>query len=93
MANENNVALLASHLGYALALNPKQPAESQTDWCRRLAEWLIETSPSVLVPAALTDDELLACEVDQETRESPMERAEVARAVRDRLERFARGER
>ncbi len=46
----------------------------------------------VLAPSALTDDELLTCEVDQESRESPVERAEVARSVRERLERFARGQ-
>jgi glycine/serine hydroxymethyltransferase len=46
----------------------------------------------VIVPSSLTDDELLACEVDQESRQSPTERAEVAAVVRERLERFARGE-
>jgi hypothetical protein len=46
----------------------------------------------VIVASSLTDDELLARGVDQESRESPMERAEVAAAVRERLERIARGE-
>ena len=36
--------------------------------------------------------ELLACEVDQESKQSPMERAEVAAAVCERLERIAKGE-
>jgi hypothetical protein len=40
----------------------------------------------------LTDDELLACEMDQESKENPIDRGEIARAVRDRLERFAKGE-
>jgi hypothetical protein len=46
----------------------------------------------VLAPSALTDDELLACAVEKETGEAPMERAEVAASIRDRLERIARGE-
>ena len=46
----------------------------------------------VLVPPALTDDKLLACEVDQETRQSPVERAEAAASFRERPKRFARGE-
>ncbi|MBA2458716.1 MAG: hypothetical protein H0V43_07150 [Gemmatimonadales bacterium] len=46
----------------------------------------------MLVPSALTDDALLACGVDPESRESPVERAEVAASVRERLERIARGE-
>ncbi len=45
----------------------------------------------ILAPGALTDDELLACETDQESREAPMDRAEVAASVRERLKRFARG--
>jgi hypothetical protein len=45
----------------------------------------------VLVPS-LTDDQLLACDVDQESRQFPTDRAEVAATVRARLERFARGE-
>ena len=57
-----------------------------------LAEWLIDTSPHILVPSALTEDELIACDVDQESSQPSRDRAEVARAVRDRLERFARGE-
>jgi hypothetical protein len=40
------------------------------------ARWL--ASHGVLLPSALTDDELLACEVDEESSESPVERAEVA---------------
>jgi hypothetical protein len=39
-----------------------------------------------------SDDELLACDVEQQGKESPMERAEVAASVRERLERIARGE-
>ncbi len=46
----------------------------------------------IVAPSALTDDELLACKVDQEARASPVERAEVAATVRDRLQRIARGE-
>jgi hypothetical protein len=92
MANERNVELLALHLEYAIGLHPKKENESPSEWCRRLATWLIDTSPHVLVPSALTDDELLACEMDQESRENPVDRAEIARAVRDRLELFARGE-
>ena len=46
----------------------------------------------ILAPSALTDDELLACEVAEEIRETPVERAEVAASVRNRLERIARGE-
>lgn len=92
MANERNTELLALHLEYGLGLNPRRLDESDREWCRRLAEWLIDTSPHILVPSALTDDELLACDMDQESRHTPIDRAEVARAVRDRLERFARGE-
>jgi hypothetical protein len=83
MANERNTELLALHLEYGLGLNPRRLDESDREWCRRLAEWLIDTSPH---------DELLACDMDQESRHTPIDRAEVARAVRDRLERFARGE-
>jgi len=92
MANDKNLELLALHLDYAISLNPKRSNESQAEWCRRLAAWLIETSPHVLVPSALTDDELLGCGLDQESQQTPVDRAEVARAVRVRLERFARGE-
>jgi hypothetical protein len=92
MANERNVELLALHLEYAIGLHPKGDSESLSEWCRRLATWLIDTSPHVIVPSALTDDELLACGMDQEMRENPVDRAEIARAVRDRLERFAMGE-
>jgi hypothetical protein len=92
MANEKNVELLALHLEYAVGIHPRGDNESLSEWCRRLATWLIDTSPHVLVPSALTDDELLACEMDNESRENPVDRAEIARTVRDRLERFARGE-
>jgi hypothetical protein len=54
-----------------------------------LPEYL--ASQGVLVVSSLTDDELLACDVGGDGRETPMERAEVAAAVRDRLERIARG--
>ena len=92
MANERNTELLALHLEYGLGLNPRRPDESDREWCRRLAEWLIDTSPHILVPSALTEDELIASDVDQESSQPSRDRAEVARAVRDRLERFARGE-
>jgi hypothetical protein len=92
MTNEKNVELLALHLEYAIGIHPRGDNESISQWCRRLATWMIETSPHVLVPSALTDDELLACEMDQESRENPVDRAEIVRTVRDRLERFARGE-
>jgi hypothetical protein len=48
-------------------------------------------SHGVLVVGSLTDDELVACDLDPELREAPMERAEVAASVRERLERYARG--
>jgi hypothetical protein len=69
--------------------NPEPLPSLTLDFDRLAADLAAE---GVLAPRALTDDELLACEVDQESRESPMERAEVARSVRERLERFARGE-
>jgi hypothetical protein len=46
----------------------------------------------VLVVGALTDDELAACDVDTALSEMPVERAEVAAAVRERLEHLARGD-
>ena len=54
-----------------------------------LPEYL--ASQGVLVVGSLTEDELLACDVGREVRETPMERAEVAAAVREGLERIARG--
>ena len=54
-----------------------------------LPEYL--ASQGVLVVGSLTDDELLACDVGREVRETPMERAEVAASVRGALERIARG--
>ena len=92
MANEKNVELLGLHLEYAIGIHPRGDNESHSEWCRRLAAWLIDTSPHVLVPSALTDDELLACEMGQESTQNPTDRAEIARSVRDRLERFATGE-
>ena len=73
----------------ARGTNPEPLPPLTLDFDRLAADLAAE---GVLAPRALTDDELLACEVDQESRESPMERAEVARSVRERLERFARGE-
>jgi hypothetical protein len=55
----------------------------------RLPEYL--ASHGVLVVGSLTDDELVACEVEPELRKAPVERAEVAASVRERLERYARG--
>jgi hypothetical protein len=51
-------------------------------------------APALLasLPSSLIDDELVACEVDQESRESPMERAEMVASIRERLARIARGE-
>jgi hypothetical protein len=65
-----------------------------------LTEVLLEALPQPNVapallaslPSSLIDDELVACEVDQESREFPMERAEVVASIRERLERIARGE-
>ncbi len=58
----------------------------------RARRYSLPYAEGVLVPSALTDDALLACGVDPESRESPVERAEVAASVRERLERIARGE-
>jgi hypothetical protein len=55
----------------------------------RLPEYL--ASQGVLVVSSLTDDELVACDAESELREAPMERAEIAASVRERLERYARG--
>jgi hypothetical protein len=54
----------------------------------RLPEYL--ASQGVLVVSSLTDDELVACDAESELKEAPVERAEVAAAVRERLERYAR---
>ena len=56
----------------------------------RLPEYL--ASQGVLVVGSLTDDELAACGVERELGDVPMERAEIAATVRQRLERFARGD-
>ena len=55
----------------------------------RLPEYL--ASQGVLVVSSLTDDELVTCDAESELKEAPVERAEVAAAVRERLERYARG--
>jgi len=54
-----------------------------------LPEYL--ASQGVLVVDSLTDDELVSCGLDSEVSEKPMERAEVAAAIRERLNGFARG--
>lgn len=46
----------------------------------------------VLVPSALTDDELISCDMDGERLETPAERAQAAAFVRAQLERIANGE-
>ena len=51
-----------------------------------LPEYL--ASQGVLVVGSLTDDEVVAWDVD---REPPMQRAEIAAAIRERLEGLARG--
>jgi hypothetical protein len=90
MPNERNIEALTELLLEALP----QPNVAGPALVAGVAKALAESlaSRGVIVPSSLTDDELLACEVDQESKESPMERAEVAAAVRERLERVARGE-
>jgi hypothetical protein len=103
MSNEKNVQALTAAIRKAWAAqagdwarhhnaggtNP-EPLPSLTLDFRRLAADL--AAEGVLITRALTDDELLACEVDQESRETPLDRGEVAALVRERLERVARGE-
>jgi hypothetical protein len=90
MPNERNIEALTELLLEALP----QPNVAAPALVAGVAKALAESlaSAGVIVPSSLTDDELLACEVDQESTESPMERAEVAAALRERLERIARGE-
>ena len=90
MPNDRNIEALTELLLDALP----QPNVATPALVAGVAEALAESlaSRGVIVPSSLTDDELLACEVDQESRESPMERAEVATAMRERLERIARRE-
>jgi hypothetical protein len=57
---------------------------------KALAESL--ASRGVIVPSRLTDDELLACEVDPTEQGVPSGAAEVAAAVREGLERITTGE-
>ena len=103
MPNEKNVQALTAVIRKAWAAqagdwarrhnakgtNP-EPLPSMALDFRRLAADL--AAEGVLVTRVLTDDQLLACEVDQESREPPLDRAEVAAIVRERLDRFARGE-
>ena len=97
MLNEKNIealtAILTEGMAHSLASNPEldrvlgQALRTDTpQWATFLA------ARGVLVPSTLTDDELLACDVEQESKESPMDRAEVAASIRDRLERIARGD-
>ncbi len=90
MPNERNIEALTELLLEALP----QPNVAAPVLVAGVAKALAATlaGQGVIVPSSLTDDELLACEVEQELRESPLERAEVAAAVRSRLERIARGE-
>jgi hypothetical protein len=90
MPNERNIEALTEVLLEALPQPNVEAPALVAGVARAIAESLARRG--VIVPSALTDDELLACEVDKESRESPMERAEVAAAVRERLERIARGE-
>jgi hypothetical protein len=48
--------------------------------------------PHVVSAAALTDNELLACDLADRLREAPIGREEVGATVRQRLEQYARGE-
>jgi hypothetical protein len=90
MPNERNIEALTELLLEALP----QPKVAAPGLVAGVAKAVAESlaSRGVIVPSSLTDDELLACEVDQRSKESPMERAEVAAVVRERLERVARGE-
>jgi hypothetical protein len=90
MPNERNIEALTEFLLEALPQPNVAAPTLVAGAARALAETL--AGRGVIVPSSLTDDELLACEVDQDSKESPMERAEVAAAVRERLERIARGE-
>jgi hypothetical protein len=89
MPNERNIEALTELLLEALPQPNVAAPHLVAGVAKALAEGL--ASRGVIVPSSLTDDELLACEVDQEIRDSPIERAEVAAAVRSRLERIARG--
>ena len=90
MPNDRNIEALTELLLNALP----QPNVWQLRLSSQVAKALAESlaSRGVIVPSSLTDDELLACEVDKESKQSPMERAEVAAAVCERLERIAKGE-
>jgi hypothetical protein len=90
MPNERNIEALTELLLEALPQPNVAAPALVVGVARAIAESL--TSRGVIVPSSLTDDELLACEVDEASKESPMERAEVAAAVRVRLERIAKGE-
>ena len=97
MPSERNVraltAILMEGMAHTLASNPEVDRVLGQALRSDLPQWAaFLAARGVLVPSALTDDELLACDVEQQSRESPMERAEVAASVRERLERFARGE-
>ena len=90
MPNERNIEALTELLLEALPQPNVSAPALVAGVAKALAEGLARRG--VIAPSSLTDDELLACEVAQESRESPMERAEVAESVRQRLERIARGE-
>ena len=97
MLNEKNVealtAILTEGMVHSLASNPEVDRVLGQALRADLPQWAaFLAARGVLVPSALTDDELLACDVERQSKESPMERAEVAATVRERLERFARGE-
>lgn len=57
MGKERNVESLANHLVAALGSNPRRPRESESEWAHRVAEWMIDTTPSCLVPTEITDEE------------------------------------
>ena len=97
MLNERNVealtAILTEGMAHTLASNPDLDRVVGQALRMDIPQWAVFLAArGVLVPSALSDDELLACDVEQQSKESPMERAEVAASVRERLERIARGE-
>jgi hypothetical protein len=97
MLNEKNIealtAILAEGMAHSLASNPELDRVLGQALRTDIPQWAtFLAARGVLVPSTLTDDELLACDVEQESKESPMDRAEVAASIRDRLERIARGE-
>ena len=97
MQNVKNVealtAILMEGMAHTLASNPEVDRVLGQALRSDLPQWAaFLAARGVLVPSALSDDELLACDVEQESKESPVDRAEVAASVRERLERVARGE-